>query len=177
MDTLGILLFEAFLILQRLLSTTCLSGVRTSCKVWWDSRATATRGCPPTSVLQGGNLTAEPHRPPLPLPARCPLQLHFSPYTFTGVTVFTIPEGFSNVASLTWSRERFSFHTWGSTKCYELTDKTVIACSSFHGDSLTQTQVTETRLKMHKPFNIKAIITGAIAAMPSPIPYFRCFFP
>lgn len=69
MDTLGILLFEAFLILQKLLSMTHLSGVRASGKVSWDSGATATWGCPPASVLRGETWPQSlpgPHAPSQP---------------------------------------------------------------------------------------------------------------
>ncbi|KAK1345280.1 hypothetical protein QTO34_013991 [Cnephaeus nilssonii] len=41
----------------------------------------------------------------------------------------------------------------------------VIGCTSFHGDCLTLTKVTKTKLKMYEHFNNKALTMGAITAM------------
>ncbi|XP_041038649.1 proteasome subunit beta type-1 [Carcharodon carcharias] len=107
-----------------------------------------------------------------------PAQHRFSPYTFNGGTVLALAgEDFSIVASDTRLSEGYSIHSRDSSKCYKLTDQTVIGCTGFHGDCLTLTKIIDARLKMYKHSNNKTMTSGAIAAMLSTILYSRRFFP
>ncbi|XP_034043482.1 proteasome subunit beta type-1 [Thalassophryne amazonica] len=107
-----------------------------------------------------------------------PAEHRFSPYTYNGGTVLAVAgEDFVIVASDTRLSDGYSILSRDTTKCYKLSDKTVIGCCGFHGDCLTLTKIIDARIKMYKHAHNKTMTSEAIAAMLSTILYSRRFFP
>ncbi|XP_074654377.1 proteasome subunit beta type-1-B-like [Tubulanus polymorphus] len=107
-----------------------------------------------------------------------PKQHHFSPYTMNGGTVLAVAgEDFAVIASDTRLSEGFSIYTRDSPKTYQLSDKTILGCSGFHGDILTFTKRIEARLKFYEHEHNKKMSSPAVAAMVSTMLYYRRFFP
>jgi len=107
-----------------------------------------------------------------------PKQVHFSPYSFNGGTILAVAgEDFCVMASDTRLSEGFSIHTRDCPKTRTLSDRTVLACSGFHGDVLTLTKMIDARLKMYNHEHNKTMTSSAIAAMISTMLYNRRFFP
>jgi 20S proteasome subunit beta 6 len=104
----------------------------------------------------------------------------WSPYEMNGGSVMAIAgETFAVIASDTRLSEGYSILSRENPHLYELenTNKCILACSGFHGDTLTFAKVLQTRLKMYEYEHNKKASTGAIAQLISTMLYNKRFFP
>jgi len=102
----------------------------------------------------------------------------FNPYSFNGGTILAIAgPDFAVVASDTRLSEGFMIHSRHCAKVHQLTSKTFLVCTGFHGDVLTLVKILEARLKMYQHEHNEEMSTSAVAAMLSTVLYYRRFFP
>lgn len=118
--------------------------------------------------------------PPMPSSAQLmPTKVDgFNPYSFNGGTVLAVAgPNFAIVAADTRLSEGYMIHSRNCSKVHQLTSKTFLACTGFHGDVLTLVKILQARLKMYKHEHQHEMSTSAIAAMLSTVLYYRRFFP
>ena len=104
----------------------------------------------------------------------------WSPYEMNGGSVMAIAgETFAVVASDTRLSEGYSILSRENPHLFELenTNKCILACSGFNGDTLTFTKVLQTKLKMYEYEHNKKASTNAIAQLISTMLYNKRFFP
>jgi 20S proteasome subunit beta 6 len=104
----------------------------------------------------------------------------WSPYEMNGGSVMAIAgETFAVIASDTRLSEGYSILSRDNPHLYDLenSSKCILACSGFHGDTLTFAKVLQTRLKMYEYEHNKRASTSAIAQLISTMLYGKRFFP